>query len=209
MSAQPATKQPVADATAKDKEKDKDKKDKDKKDKDKKGSAESPPGDKKKSKLLFIIIGAVVLLGGGAGAFFAFKPKPGATGGQTAAAEKPEKGEKADKPGAKKAPPLFFKFDPAFVVNFGGEGSARYLQVTVEAMSRDAAILEELKTDEPAVRNDLVVLFSSQDNATLMTTEGKDKLRLATLDIIRKNLNSEGTKGSQIEAVYFTSFVIQ
>ena len=43
-----------------------------------------------------------------------------------------------------------------FVVNFGGEGSTRYLQVTVEAMSRDAGILEVLKNNEPAVRNDLV-----------------------------------------------------
>lgn len=202
MAAQPATKQPAADAAAT-------KKDKDKKDKDKAGGADSPSGEQKKSKLLFIIIGAVVLLGGGAGAFFAFKPKPASADAQAAAAEKPEKSEKADKPGTKKVAPQFFKFDPAFVVNFGGEGSARYLQVTVEAMSRDAAILDELKTDEPAVRNDLVVLFSSQDNATLMTTEGKEKLRQATLDIIRKNLNAEGTKGSQIEAVYFTSFVIQ
>jgi flagellar FliL protein len=202
MAAQPATKQPAADTAAT-------KKDKDKKDKDKAGGADSPSGEKKKSKLLFIIIGAVVLLGGGAGAFFAFKPKPAPADAQAAAAEKPEKSEKADKPGSKKVAPQFFKFDPAFVVNFGGEGSARYLQVTVEAMSRDAAILDELKTDEPAVRNDLVVLFSSQDNATLMTTEGKEKLRQATLDIIRKNLNAEGAKGSQIEAVYFTSFVIQ
>src|SRR5579864_4049016 len=112
MSAQPATKQPAADSAAKDKEKDKDKKDnkdnKDKKDKGKDGGAQSPAGEKKKSKLLFIIIGVVVLLGGGAGAFFAFKPKPAATDGQ-AAAEKPEKAEKADKPGAKKSAPLFFK----------------------------------------------------------------------------------------------------
>jgi flagellar FliL protein len=192
MAAQPATKQPAADATAtKDKAK------------AKASDAEKPSGGKKQSKLLFIIIAAVVLIGGG-GAYLAFKPKPA-----TSQAVADKQAEKAEKPGTKKAAPQFFKFDPAFVVNFGGEGSARYLQVTVEAMSRDAAILDELKTDEPAVRNDLVVLFSSQDNATLMTTEGKDKLRQATLDIIRKDLNSEGSKGSLIEAVYFTSFVIQ
>ena len=63
------------------------------------------------------------------------------------------------------------------MVNFGGEGSARYLQVTVEAMSRDPAMLESLKNNEPAVRNDLVMLFSGQDNATLLSVEGKEKLR--------------------------------
>jgi len=163
---------------------------------------------KKKSKLPLIIIAAVVVLGGGAGAYFAFKPKPAAAAadGQAAAADKPEKSEKA---GAKKSAPVYYKFDPAFVVNFGGEGSARYLQVTVEAMARDPKILEELKNDEPAVRNDLVLLFSGQDNATLMSNEGKEKLRASTLDVVRKILNSEGDSGKEIEAVYFTSFVIQ
>ncbi|HWW19569.1 MAG TPA: flagellar basal body-associated FliL family protein [Steroidobacteraceae bacterium] len=185
------------------------------KDKDKgkeKGKEAAAPSGKKKSQLPLIIIAAVVVLGGGgAGAWFAFKPKPAAAaaaGADTAAADK-AKAEAPEKPSSKKGPPSFYKFDPAFVVNFGGEGSARYLQVTVEAMSRDAAILDELKTDEPAVRNDLVMLFSSQDNATLMSSEGKEKLRAATLDAIRKVLNSEGAKGSKIEAVYFTSFVIQ
>jgi flagellar FliL protein len=193
MAAQAATKQPVADAKAKEQVKGK----------------EEATSDKKKSKLPLIIIAAVVVLGGGgAGAWFALKPKP-AAGASAAAATVPEKAEAAEKPGVKKGPPSFYKFDPAFVVNFGGEGSARYLQVTVEAMSRDASILEELKADEPAVRNDLVMLFSGQDNATLMSADGKEKLRAATLDAIRKVLNGEGDKGSKIEAVYFTSFVIQ
>jgi flagellar protein FliL len=161
---------------------------------------------KKKSKMLLIIIAAVVVLGGGGGAFFALKHK-GAAADAPTADEKPV--EKSEKSGAKKGPPSYFKFDPAFVVNFGGEGSARYLQVTVEAMSRDAKVVEELKADEPAVRNDLVMLFSSQDNSTLMSSEGKEKLRATTLDVMRKVLNSEGGDGKALEAVYFTSFVIQ
>jgi flagellar FliL protein len=190
MSAQAAQKQPAAVAEGKQ-------------------GTDKPEGGKKKSKLLFIIIGVVVLLGGGAGAFFAFKHKTSAPVAAGDAAQKDDKADSGDKSGAKKMPPQFYKFDPAFVVNFGGEGSARYLQITVEAMARDAAILEELKINEPAVRNDLVTLFSSQDNATLMTSEGKEKLRQSTLDVIRKILNGEGQKGKGVEAVYFTSFVIQ
>jgi flagellar FliL protein len=195
------SKAPAADAKDKDKAKEK-------------GKESAAPSEKKKSKLPLIIIAAVVVLGGGgAGAFFALKsksaPATGAAAGTAAPAAEKQKAEPSEKPGAKKGPPSFYKFDPAFVVNFGGEGSARYLQVTVEAMSRDAAILDELKTDEPAVRNDLVMLFSSQDNSTLMSADGKEKLRAATLDAIRKVLNSEGAKGNKIEAVYFTSFVIQ
>jgi flagellar FliL protein len=156
-----------------------------------------PIKPKKKGKLLWIIVAVLVVLGG-AGAWLAFNPSAAA---ETAAA--------AGNPAAPHAAPIYYKFDPAFVVNFGGEGSARYLQVTVEAMSRDMKVMESLKNFEPAVRNDLVMLYSGQDNATLMTVEGKEKLRAATLAIIRKVLDSEGGNGQGLEAVYFTSFVIQ
>jgi flagellar FliL protein len=160
-----------------------------------------PINPRKKGKLLWIVI-AVLVVGGAAGAWIAFKP-----------AAQPDNAAGADKAppphAAPHAAPLYYKFDPAFVVNFGGEGSARYLQVTVEAMSRDAAALEGLKNFEPAVRNDLVMLFSGQDNATLMSVDGKEKLRAATLAAIRRVVDSEGGNGKLIEAVYFTSFVIQ
>jgi flagellar protein FliL len=156
-----------------------------------------PIKPKKYGKLLWIAI-AVVVLGGGTAAWFAFKP--GAA---------PEDVVAGNKPAAPHAAPIYYKFDPAFVVNFGGEGSARYLQVTVEAMSRDMTVVENLKSTEPAVRNDLVMLFSGQDNATLMSVDGKEKLRAATLAAIRKVIDSEGGNGKLIEAVYFTSFVIQ
>jgi len=165
----------------------------------KEAAAKVQPIKPKKGKLLWVII-AVVLLGGCAGAWFAFKPKAAAADDAAAV---------VDKPASKAAAPQYYKYDPAFVVNFGGEGSARYLQVTVEAMTRNAALLDELKSDEPAVRNDLVLLLSSQDNATLMTVEGKEKLRAATLDTIQKVVSAQGADGKQVEAVYFTSFVIQ
>jgi flagellar FliL protein len=156
-----------------------------------------PIKPKPKGKLLWVVI-AVVVVGGGAGAWFALRP-----------AATPDSAAAASKPPAPHAAPIYYKFDPAFVVNFGGEGATRYLQVTVEAMSRDPAAMESLKATEPAVRNDLVMLFSGQDNATLMSADGKEKLRAATLASIRKVLDSEGGNGKLIEAVYFTSFVIQ
>jgi flagellar FliL protein len=153
---------------------------------------------KGKSKLLFVVL-AIVLLGGGAGAWYAFRPKADA-----AADSAP-----AEKPATPKTAALYYKFDPAFVVNFGGEGSARYLQVMVEAMTRDPVTLELIKNNEPAVRNDLVLLFSSQDNASLLSADGKEKLRNATLEVVRKIVASEGGDPKLVESAYFTSFVIQ
>ena len=168
----------------------------------KKEATGSGPKAKKGSKLPWILIGVAVLAAGGGGAWFALRPRHAADQAAADASAAPA----APKP---HAAPIYYKFDPAFVVNFGGEGSARYFQVTVEAMSRDQAVLDVLKNNEPAVRNDLVLLYSSQDTATLLSVEGKEKLRTATLAAIRKVLDEEGADGKLVEQVYFTSFVIQ
>ncbi len=59
------------------------------------------------------------------------------------------------------------------------------------------------------MRNDLILLYSSQNDTTLTTIDGKEKLRAATLAAIRNVLNQAGANGKLIEQVYFTSFVIQ
>ena len=159
------------------------------------GAAAASKG--KPRKLPWIVL-FVALLGVASGAAWWFM-KPAAAAAATGSAA----------PAPPRAAPIYYKFDPAFVVNFGGEGSARFFQVTVQAMSRDPAILEVLKNNEPAVRNDLVLLYSSQDSATLLSVEGKEKLRAATLAAIRKVLDEEGADGKLVEQVYFTSFVIQ
>ena len=155
------------------------------------------PAAKKKSRLPLIIVAVALLAGGGGAAWWFLKPKP-ATAGQSA----PEAI-------AAKAAAIYYKFDPAFVVNFGSEGNARYLQITLEAMSRDPLVVELLKNNEPAIRNDLVLLYSAQQPEALLAPEGKEKLRQATLDAVRKTIVAEGARSEAVEAVYFTSFVIQ
>ena len=155
------------------------------------------PAAKKKSKLPLIVAAVVVIGGGGGAAWWLMKPKPA----------------NADKPAAQatvaKTAAIYYKFEPAFVVNFGTEGNTRFLQITLEAMSRDPLVVEEIKNNEPAIRNDLVLLFSAQQYDTLVAPEGKEKLRQATLAAVRKAIVAEGAKGEAVEGVYFTSFVIQ
>jgi len=163
-------------------------------------AAAPPPAaakPKKKSKLPLIIVAAVVVIGGGVGAWLALQP----------AAERD--GKAAEAHAAPRAAPIYYKFDPAFVVNFGQEGSTHYLQLTVETMSRDAAVIEAIKDNEPAIRNDLVLLYSAQQNDTLVSAAGKEQLRADTLAAIRKVVAAEGARAEAIEGVYFTSFVIQ
>jgi flagellar protein FliL len=152
---------------------------------------------KKKSPLPLIVVAVVVLAAGGGGAWWYLKPKPAAAGKPAAQAASAH------------AAAIYYKFDPAFVVNFGSDGNTRYLQITLEAMSRDQAVIDEIKNNEPAIRNDLVLLYSAQQPEALLAPEGKEKLRQATLDAVRKTIAAEGAKAESVEAVYFTSLVIQ
>jgi flagellar FliL protein len=158
-------------------------------------------GAPKKRRSLLIIIAAVVVLCGGGAAFWFLRPAEASSAGNPAEAT-------ADA-AAHKAAPVYYKFDPAFVVNFGTPGNVRYLQIMLEAMSRDSKVLDELKLVEPAIRNDLMLLFSSQQYEDLLTQEGKEKLRQATLEAVRKALAAENGDADGVERVYFTSLVIQ
>lgn len=102
----------------------------------------------------------------------------------------------------------YIPLDPPFVVNFAPDSDVRFLQVTVELTTRNAEVAELIKHNSPAIRNNLVMLFSDQDPALLETREGKDKLRQDALNEAQEVITGEGGP-PDIEAVYFTSFVMQ
>jgi flagellar protein FliL len=156
-----------------------------------------PP--RKSSKLLIIIIAAVLVLGGGgAAAYFAF-----------AGGEKDTKADATKPQEHPKGPAIFVALDPPFVVNFEAEQLVRFLQVTVQVMSRDPITVDLIKQNDPIVRNDLLLLLGNQDYNTISSREGKEKLRLLALETIRKVVTNAGGKADSVEAVYFTSFVMQ
>lgn len=165
----------------------------------------APAGGGKKKLLIFIAIGVVVLGGGGAGAWLMLGGK------HDAADPKGKKEHVADKEKkeAPKGPPLFLAMDPPFVVNFQSEQAVRFLQIAVQVMTRDLKTQEELKVADPIIRNDLLLLFGNQKYADVATVEGKEKLRQQSLEAVRKIIKDNGGEPETVEAVYFTSFVMQ
>ena len=155
-----------------------------------------------KKALIIIVLGVLVVLGGGtAGTLYALGMLPGGADGEQQAAA-------AENTAPVKAEAVYVPIDPPFTVNFRGGAGARYLQVAVEAMTRETDIEAQIKRHMPVIRNDLTLLFSSKSARDLSTIEGKEALRAETLTSIQKVLQTEtGKKG--IEAVYFTSFVMQ
>jgi flagellar protein FliL len=175
----------------------------------------SDAAPKSSKKLLIMIIAAVVLLGGGgAGAWFFMHKSADESSeeeGKSAKHEKgdKEKGKKEKKEGEGKLPAQFIALDPPFVVNFEPGSSARFLQITAQVMTRDPHMKEFLELNNPIVRNDLLLLFGNKRVEEVSTQEGKEALRAAALEAVRKIVEAEEGDPEEVEAVYFTSFVMQ
>lgn len=168
------------------------------------------PEQKSGGALKWIIIGVVglLLLGGATYAALYFA---GVVGGDaTEAVAEGETGDATAATAAKaapKAPLIYLPMEP-FVVNFDMKADVRFMQVTLQVATRDAAVIERVKEHTPAIRNGLVMLYSSQDPIVLNTRAGKETLLQQSLDEINKVLKGQsGTAG--VENVYFTSFVMQ
>ena len=59
----------------------------------------------------------------------------------------------------------------------------------------------------PLIRNNLLLLMSNRDYQSLMSREGKEKLRMEALAEIRAVQKKQG--GEDIDDLLFTSFVVQ
>jgi flagellar FliL protein len=191
------------------------------KDKDKEKQEPAAKGGNKK--LLIIIAAAVLVLGGAGGGAFFFMNKDHADEEVTADADEGEeadakdakksksksKKDKKSKKSEPKAPALYVKYEPPFVVNFEAKGVMRFLQISMEVMTRDAPTSEVIKLHEPKIRNNMLMLLGSQTYDTLSSMEGKEGLRKQALATIAKVVEDEGGEGKKVEDIYFTSFVMQ
>lgn len=186
----------------------------DEKAKEKKPAAEgaaAAPGRKKL--FIMIAIGVVVLGGAGAGGWLMFAGKHDDTAKTAASKGKPNtkasKAEKEKEEPAATGPSIYVALDPPFVVNFESEQLVRFLQVTAQVSTRDPETAELLKANDPMIRNDMLLLLGNQTYATVSTREGKEKLRAGALDTVRNVVKTAGGKPKNVEAVFFTSFVMQ
>ena len=104
--------------------------------------------------------------------------------------------------------PIYVPLDPPFTVNFERGGSARFLQVSVEVLTRETEVETAIGRHMPAIRNSLVFILGGQSADELNTRGGKERLQDEILGAIR-DLVGETTPPDGVEAVFFTSFVMQ
>jgi flagellar FliL protein len=175
----------------------------------------APPAAANPNKMLFIMMGAMffLLVAGMGGMFFALKGKSSDSAAETAESKSDAKAkdskEAKKEEGKEKAPAKYVSFEPPFVVNFKADSAVKFLQVSLQVMTRDSVMERVLKENDPAVRNAILSLLDGQTYEVLSTAEGKEELRKAALEKVRGVMKSEGADPTKVEAVYFTSFVMQ
>jgi len=100
------------------------------------------------------------------------------------------------------------KLKPEFVISYQVGTRQRFVQASIELMTRHQSVVEAMELHEPMIRNEVIRIISSQDFNTLRTAEG----RVALQEQLKSSLTAimEREAGSDdVEAVLFTNFVMQ
>jgi len=158
------------------------------------------------NKTMLIVIPLMLIIGAG-GSYFMFSGTAGKDSGNTDVTT--DDAEHAAGAVAASAESSYVAMDPPMIVNILDQaGGSRFLQVTIEVMVNNTATAEAINKHMPAIRNNLMLLFSSQSQEDMNTTEGKDSLREMARTEIMKILKLTQSP-AMVQAVYFTGFVMQ
>ncbi|UPQ81520.1 flagellar basal body-associated protein FliL [Pseudomonas knackmussii] len=163
--------------------------------------AASAEGKGKLKLIILIVLGLLLAVGLSIGGTFYFMSR-----GDT---EQPSEGAEDTQAAPQRQAAIYEVLAPAFIVNFtNANGRQRYMQVSVALMSRDQAALDALKEHMPLLRNQLVMLFSSEEFASLATPVGQEMLRQKATASVQALAQKEIGKLA-VEQVLFTNFVLQ
>jgi flagellar protein FliL len=102
---------------------------------------------------------------------------------------------------------VYYAIDPPLVVNFEDGSVVRFLQITMEIMAHDQKAIDSVQKNIPLIRNNLLLLMSNREYQSLMSRDGKEKLRAEALAEIRAVQKKQG--GDDVDDLLFTSFVVQ
>jgi len=104
-------------------------------------------------------------------------------------------------------PPIYQEIRPAFVVNTIDANRMHFLQVAITVMSRNNDAIAAVNTNLFLLQNDIREVLSGRPHAELLNNVGIEALRAEVEAAAKKCLESRHLPS--IDALYFTSFVIQ
>jgi len=189
------------------------------------------PAKKKKKgkKMLFLLVGLVLAGGGGAGGLYAAGIGPFAHPGEAVAAfvgprlvPKAEQkriglgteegggaGAKGSTTGAggEKYASNYYAMEKEFTSNL--QDSVHFVQVGIAISTPyDDTVIENIKTNEIAVRSAVLLALSDTSEEQVFSTDGKKQLQLRLTRAINAVLQEKEGFGG-VGNVYFTNFIVQ
>lgn len=104
---------------------------------------------------------------------------------------------------------LYTSLHPPLVISFkDSDGDNHYMQMTIDVMARDQKVIDAVKQHTPVIRNALILLYGNVDRDAVGSRAGKEKMLADALTEIQ-NVMTRQTGSAGVEAVYFTSLIVQ
>ncbi|NQZ54487.1 MAG: flagellar basal body-associated FliL family protein [Piscirickettsiaceae bacterium] len=105
---------------------------------------------------------------------------------------------------------IYYTFPEPITINFiqQSQKEMRLLQVKVALMSYDQTIIDAATQNLPMLQDSLRTLFTEQTMEAVSTIEGRKGIQETALKTLKSIFKQEIGKDN-IEAVYFTSFIMQ
>jgi flagellar protein FliL len=150
-----------------------------------------------KKKLILIIVGALVLVGGTVAGTLILMG--GGDSGSESAAEEVV---------IEKGAPVYVDLKPPFTVNLDPDDPVGFLQISMQILTHNDDVADDLEKHTPLIRNNLLTLFSQQKSVDLRAPEGKEQLQQSALELVQSIVDDHGS-GGEVENIFFTSFVMQ
>jgi len=104
----------------------------------------------------------------------------------------------------------YVNISKGMVLNYGEPSLNRlkYIKIALNARVANAEAAEIVEYYMPAIKDKLVTIFTSQDEGTIRSPEGKEQIRLAALAELQKLIKKEQGE-PVIEDLLFARFVVQ
>lgn len=102
----------------------------------------------------------------------------------------------------------YISLSPALVGNFGSGPKLKFFKADISLRVTGADTEAKVKHHEPLIRNQLVMLFSRQTEATMAAPEAKENLRVEALKQVQEVLTQEEGK-PLVEDLLFNNLIIQ
>lgn len=103
----------------------------------------------------------------------------------------------------------YYELSPPFVVNLQDSGKRiRFLQARIQVLAYGQSKVEIVKAHDAVIRDALIILLSALSKKDINTSQKKKILQSKALKVV-KDILKEETGRTQIEGLYFTTFVVQ